>query len=400
MEISELSPKPKQSNPFDGLVSWYSDIRRRTTEICSPLKTEDYVVQPAIFVSPAKWHLGHTSWFFEAFILEKFLPDYQAFHPSYAFVFNSYYNAMGSRVLRSDRGNLSRPTTSEVYQYREHVDRGMMLLLESIDLSEELVGFLTIGLNHEQQHQELMLTDIKYILGSNPLMPAYDDTTSLVHQINLQPGYVSIDEGVYEIGAKGDGFAYDNEFGAHKVFLHQFQIANSLVTNADYIEFIEDGGYVNSDLWLDEGWTWIQENGYKAPIYWFKEDDQWFHYTLKGYISIRPDDQLAHISYYEAAAYAEWKGMRLPTEFEWEVAADKLEWGARWEWTNSAYLPYPGYSRPEGAVGEYNGKFMINQMVLRGASTATASGHSRNTYRNFFHPDLRWQVTGIRLVKK
>lgn len=400
MEISELSPEPKQSYPHEALVTWYSNVRKRTTDICRPLKTEDYVVQPAIFVSPAKWHLGHTSWFFEAFILEKSLPNYEAFYPSYAFVFNSYYNAMGSRVLRSDRGNLSRPTTHEVYQYRDHVDRHMKLLLESAELSEELVDLLTIGLNHEQQHQELMLTDIKYILGSNPLLPAYDETTSLVHQTNFGSGFISIDEGVYAIGASGDGFAYDNEFGAHKVFLHQFEIAKSLVTNADYIEFIEAGGYENSDLWLDEGWSWVQENGYKAPIYWFKEEKNWFHYTLNGYIAVRPEDQLAHISYYEAAAFAEWMGMRLPTEFEWEVASSQLDWGTRWEWTNSAYLPYPGYVRPAGAVGEYNGKFMINQMVLRGASTASAEGHSRHTYRNFFHPDLRWQVTGIRLVKK
>lgn len=379
--------------------SLYDKVRMRTCQICKPLKVEDMVVQPENFVSPVKWHLGHTTWFFEAFILNEFVPDYQAFHPQYAFVFNSYYNAMGNRVVRSERGNLSRPTTEDIYLYRNHVDRAMKLLLESESCPEEVNDLLTIGLNHEQQHQELMLTDIKYILGSNPLMPQYDNGSSLVHQSNTEAEFVTMPEGIYEIGHQGQGFAYDNEFGRHKVFLHHYKIENSLVTNAQFIEFIEDGGYENSSLWLDEGWTWLKENGFKAPLYWFKEDKEWHHYTLSGYQTIEPNDQLAHISFYEAAAFAQWKGMRLPTEFEWEAAATYLNWGTRWEWTNSAYLPYPGYIKPEGAVGEYNGKFMMNQMVLRGSSTATADAHSRDTYRNFFHPDLRWQVTGIRLVK-
>ncbi|MFT5184926.1 MAG: ergothioneine biosynthesis protein EgtB [Flavobacteriales bacterium] len=381
-------------------ASFYGEVRKRTTKICKPLKAEDMVVQPEVFVSPAKWHLGHTTWFFEAFILDKFVFNYQAFHPQYAFVFNSYYNAMGNRVIRSERGNLSRPTTEDIYLYRNHVDRQMIALLNSSSCPEEVQGLLMIGLNHEQQHQELMLTDIKYVLGCNPLMPEYDAHTSLVHVSNKVYGFTAMPEGLYEIGHDGQGFAYDNELGVHKVFLHNYEIENSLVTNAEFINFIEAGGYQNSDLWLDEGWTWLKENKYKAPLYWFKEDNGWHHYTLNGYQTIDLDDQLAHISFYEAAAFAEWRGMRLPTEFEWEAAANKLTWGTRWEWTNSAYLPYPGYIKPEGAFGEYNGKFMMNQMVLRGASTATALCHSRKSYRNFFQAGLRWQVTGIRLVKK
>ena len=392
--------EPIQATSQSDASELFDKVRKCTTQICNPLKVEDMVVQPEVFVSPAKWHLGHTTWFFEAFILDKFVADYQVFDSQYAFVFNSYYNTMGSRVVRSERGNLSRPTTEDIFLYRNHVDRQMKVLLDSESCTDEVLGLLTIGLNHEQQHQELMLTDIKYILGSNPLMPKYNEHTSLIGQTNEGSGFIEMSEGVYEIGHDGKGFAYDNEFGMHKVFLHQYQIENCLVTNSQFIDFIEDGGYENSSLWLDEGWTWIKENGYKAPLYWFKEENGWHHYTLNGYKPVNGSDQLAHISFYEAAAYAEWRGMRLPTEFEWEAACSRFKWGTRWEWTNSAYLPYPGYIKPEGAVGEYNGKFMMNQMVLRGSSTATAEEHSRKTYRNFFHPDLRWQVSGIRLVKK
>ena len=372
-------------------------VRARTEEICAPLKIEDYVPQPVVFASPPKWHLAHTTWFFEAFILEKYLDGYSVYDKDFSFLFNSYYNTVGERTFRADRGNITRPSVEEVFAYRKYVDEAMMKLLQSGDNDFEKV--LLIGLNHEQQHQELLITDLKYTLGHNPLFPVYDADTDLTNSTNEASGFVKIEEGVFEIGHHGDEFCFDNELGRHKVYIHEFEISNSLVTNGEFIEFIEAGGYSSFQYWLDEGWAWVNENGIESPLYWYKINGEWHHYTLAGLKKVDPNKVLAHISFYEASAFALWKGMRLPTEFEWEVAADKLDWGVRWEWTNSAYLPYPNFKIASGALGEYNGKFMVNQMVLRGGSTATAEGHSRKTYRNFFHPHYQWQYTGIRLAK-
>ena len=381
------------------LINQYNDVRAYTEQICKPLQTEDYVVQVAEFASPAKWQLAHSSWFFETFVLLPHLPDYKLFNIDFPYLFNSYYNNAGDRVLRAKRGNLTRPTTNEVYAYREYVDTAMGQLLQQ-KLDAEMVQLVTLGLHHEQQHQELLLSDIKYMFGQNPLFPAYDVETSLLDQeSNRESGHVKISEGVYTIGYQGDGFCFDNELGVHKVYLHDFEIQKGLVTNGEYIEFIEAGGYMDFNLWLDEGWSWLKQNQVSKPLYWHQLDGQWMHYTLKGFQKIKENDILKHISFYEAMAFAEWKGMRLPTEFEWEIASSQLNWGQRWEWTNSAYLPYPGFKKAPGAIGEYNGKFMINQMVLRGASISTSPKHSRPTYRNFFHPNAQWQFTGIRLAK-
>jgi ergothioneine biosynthesis protein EgtB len=378
-------------------LSNFQSVRLLTEKICKPLKTEDYVVQPIADVSPPKWHLGHTSWFFETFILKLHFPDYKEFDINYNYVFNSYYETLGNRVIRTDRGNLSRPTVEDIYLYRKYVDNHMTQLLKNQSFCDQYKELLLLGLNHEQQHQELLLTDIKYILGHNPLFPAYrEDYTEL--NPNPDRKYLNIPEGVYEIGFTGDGFCFDNELGRHKVYLQKFEINASLVSNAEYLEFIKDGGYSNFKFWHLEGWEWRKKEDINAPLYWYKIDDQWQYYTLAGLIPLNIDEPLCHISYYEAHAFCSWAGKRLPTEFEWEVAAKQFDWGQRWEWTSSAYHPYPGFKTAEGAIGEYNGKFMVNQLVLRGASAFTSPMHSRISYRNFFHPLLRWQNTGIRLV--
>tara|TARA_R110002012_G_scaffold312248_1_gene522726 strand:+ start:307581 stop:308726 length:1146 start_codon:yes stop_codon:yes gene_type:complete len=371
--------------------------RNRFVEICKPLKTEDYSVQPAVFVSPPKWHLAHSTWFFEQFVLCKFVKNYQVFDEDFAYLFNSYYNNAGKRVLRPNRGLMTRPSVKDVYKYRDYVDLKMLAFLND-NPSEEALDSVELGINHEQQHQELFYYDITYILGNQPTFPTIANKIEL-DAILEAPEFIKIPEGLYDIGYKGDQFCYDNELGNHKVFLQNFEISNQLVSNGEYLEFIDAGGYQNFNLWHAEGWDFIQENNIKAPLYWYEVECVWHHYTLNGFVPIDENKPVAHISFYEAFAYAEWKGMRLPTEFEWEVASEKINFGQLWEWTNSAYLPYPNFSKAPGALGEYNGKFMINQMVLRGASVATVKNHSRNTYRNFFHPDLRWQFSGIRLVK-
>ncbi|MCE6990108.1 ergothioneine biosynthesis protein EgtB [Dyadobacter sp. CY323] len=376
----------------------YNSVRKYSEQICSPLETEDYVPQPVPFVSPPKWHLAHSTWFFETFLLKKYLGGYQEYDPDFNYLFNSYYNNVGDRVLRTDRGNVTRPTTKAVYAYRQHVDRCMEELLDQ-DLDDQTRSLVELGLHHEQQHQELLVTDIKYILGHNPLFPVYKEGHQLVNSFNAESGFMQVPEGIYDIGFMGDGFCFDNELGRHKVYLHDFEISKSLVTNEEYIDFMESGGYEDFNLWLDEGWSWVNENKVNAPMYWHKIHGAWHYYTLGGLQQVNPKAILSHVNLFEASAFAQWKGMRLPTEFEWEVASVNLDWGQRWEWTNSAYLPYPGFTKAAGAVGEYNGKFMINQMVLRGASVATSPEHSRKTYRNFFHANERWQFTGIRLVK-
>jgi ergothioneine biosynthesis protein EgtB len=377
----------------------YKQVRKRTELICAPLQTEDYVVQPIADVSPPKWHLGHTSWFFETFILKPYFMGYQEFDPQYNFVFNSYYETVGTRVIRTDRGNLSRPTVTDIYKYREYVDEAMDKFLCG-EISDDIKELLILGLNHEEQHQELLYTDIKYILGHNPLFPAYSKDYSSPKPVeHASAAFIKIEEGIYEIGHQGDSFCFDNELGRHKVYLNAYEMSPALVTNQEYLEFINDGGYQNFRHWHAEGWDWVNSNRVLAPLYWHQIDGEWHYYTYHGLQLLSLRDTLTHISYFEASAYAAWKGLRLPTEFEWEVAAGKLNWGYRWEWTESAYLPYPGFVKAPGAIGEYNGKFMVNQQVLRGASEVTSPGHGRVTYRNFFQTHLQWQFTGIRLAK-
>jgi ergothioneine biosynthesis protein EgtB len=382
------------------LLEKYKEVRKHTEEICRPLKTEDYVVQPVVDVSPPKWHIGHTTWFFETFILKPNVRGYKEFDPQYNFVFNSYYETVGARVIRTDRGNLSRPSVEDIYKFRRYVDEAMNIFLQT-SLSKDLEEIITLGLNHEQQHQELLSTDIKYILGNNPLFPAYDSSIKSKDNFNKKNKgeFIKIEKGIYEIGYAGNDFCFDNELSRHQFFLNEFNIARDLVTNEEFMEFMNGGGYTNFNYWHAEGWDWVKTNNINSPLYWHFIDNEWHHYTLQGLQKVGKNEPVCHVSFYEAAAYASWKGMRLPTEFEWEIAAQNFDWGRRWEWTESAYLPYPGFSKAPGAIGEYNGKFMVNQKVLRGASEVTPKGHSRITYRNFFHPHLRWQYTGIRLAQ-
>ncbi len=382
----------------DNLLTLFLETRSCTEEICAPLQVEDYVVQPVVDVSPPKWHLGHTTWFFEEFILSKYIKDYKRFHSDFDYVFNSYYESVGKRVVRTNRGNLSRPTVSEVYEYRDYVTSKLQTLLEENE-SSDVRTLVEIGIHHEKQHQELLITDIKFILGNNPLLPKYNDTFSEVLATIDTSSYIEVKGGIYEIGHKDDDFCYDNELGVHKVLLNDFLIADKLVSNKEYLEFINAGGYKDSLLWHAEAWDWINNEAINAPLYWHKIEGQYQHYTLQGLKALQPDAPVTHISYYEAFAFAQWRGERLPTEFEWEAAQSYFKWGERWEWTESAYLPYPNYTKAPGALGEYNGKFMVNQKVLRGGSVATPQNHTRPTYRNFFHPNLRWQFTGLRLVK-
>ena len=376
----------------------YINIRNYTESLCKPLRNEDYLAQPVYFASPPKWHLAHVTWFFEEFILKSFDPGYQEFDNQFNYLFNSYYNNAGDRVQRDHRGGIVRPTVEEVFQYRKYVDEKMVDLIDRIS-DHSFDELVILGLNHEQQHQELFITDLKHTWGHSPGYPVYHEQADKMNGAQSEPGTVDIAEGLYEIGYDGSGFCYDNELSRHRVYLQASSIDRALVSNEEFLTFMQDGGYDNFNLWLDEGWTWIQQHRINAPLYWEKRDEQWMYYTLAGLKPVRPEAAVCHISFYEAAAYAEWSGRRLPTEFEWEVAADQMKWGLRWEWTNSAYLPYPNFTKAAGAIGEYNGKFMINQMVLRGASTATSPNHSRKTYRNFFHPPERWQYTGIRLAK-
>ena len=380
------------------LAEKYKQVRLQTTTFCNHLNIEDYAIQVVLFASPPKWHLAHTTWFFETFILKEYIADYTEFNADFNFLFNSYYNNVGTRILQANRGNMSRPSTNEIYEYRAYVDAKMNAFLK--DLSDEkIIDLVTLGLNHEQQHQELLVTDVKYMFGHNPIFPVFNNEYNLVKDKNTATKSIQIPAGIYEIGHQGTDFCYDNELGVHKVYLDDFEINNHLVTNGDFIDFMDSGAYTDFNLWLDEGWSWVNKNNINSPLYWHKIDGEWHSYTLAGLQKVDTAAILSHINYYEANAFAEWKGMRLPTEFEWEIAAQKLDWGKRWEWTNSGYLPYPRFKKENGAVGEYNGKFMSNKMVLRGASVATSQDHSRPTYRNFFNPTERWQFTGIRLAK-
>ena len=417
-----------QSNQY--FIEQYRKVRRFSEHLCEPLVTEDYIIQSMPDVSPTKWHLAHVSWFFETFLLSPALPDYQSLHPQYAYLFNSYYNTLGERHCRPKRGLISRPTVKETYEYRRYVDEHVLDLLEKIDERQlaELAPIMILGLNHEQQHQELMVTDIKHVLSCNPLSPTYRARTP-TGASNITPlEWVSFPEGLYWIGHEGSGFAFDNEGPRHRQFVQSFQLASRLVTNGEYLEFIEDGGYDNPLLWLSEGWATVRAEEWRAPLYWEQRDGRWWMMTLSGLREVDKAEPVCHVSYFEADAYARWADARLPTEAEWEVAAQEVPveghfvesglyhpaplnastadgklaqmYGDVWEWTQSSYAPYPNFRPGPGAIGEYNGKFMCNQYVLRGGSCATSLSHIRSTYRNFFPANAQWQFMGIRLAKE
>ncbi|SHM64012.1 ergothioneine biosynthesis protein EgtB [Flavobacterium xanthum] len=379
------------------MIDCFLRIRQISEQLCKPLFIEDYSLQASEFVSPPKWHLAHTTWFWEEFVLTKYVENYVLYNEDFHFLFNSYYNNVGKRVLRPARGLMSRPSVAAVYNYRKYVTDAVAAFLNT-NPKKEILAIIELGINHEEQHQELLVYDIKYILGNQPTFPVYQD--SFKTKVETQAAdFIKINAGLYEIGHQEQGFCFDNELESHKVYVNDFEISNTLVTNQEYLDFILAGGYKNFNFWHDDGWSWINSNKIEAPLYWYKIHGEWWNYTLNGLEKVVLDLPVMHISFYEAFAYSEWKGCRLPTEFEWEIASDKFHWGQLWEWTNSAYLAYPGFSKSPGALGEYNGKFMVNQMILRGGSVATPEGHSRKTYRNFFPPDMRWQFGGLRLAK-
>lgn len=385
----------------NSLFKKYIETRSQTVKLCEGLQPEDFSLQAAPFVSPPKWHLAHTSWFFEEMVLKQFSNDYKTYDDTYAFLFNSYYNSLGERIGRHERGLITRPTSAAIFTYRDYVDKHIEKLLES-DFNTAVETLIILGINHEQQHQELLITDLKFSFSHNPTYPELSHTNFISDRNaknTTDDSWIAIAEGIYTIGHQSKDFSFDNELGVHRVFLEPFKISKDLVTNGDYIKFLESGAYSDPKYWLDDGWAWINNNAISKPLYWKKIAGKWFHYTISGLKPIDKQAILSHVSFYEANAFAFWSGHRLPTEFEWEIASKQFVWGTRWEWTNSAYLPYPKFKISKGAVGEYNGKFMVNLMVLRGASTATAPNHSRNTYRNFFSPEMQWQLSGIRLVK-
>jgi ergothioneine biosynthesis protein EgtB len=411
------------------LIEEFSRVRRQFEQLCEPLVVEDYSLQAMANTSPPKWHLAHTTWFFETFILKPFVPGYRSWHPAYEHLFNSYYNGIGTPFSRPQRGLLSRPTVEEVYRYRQSVDERMLALLDSLGGGaddRQIFERVELGLHHEQQHQELLLTDLKYSLHVNPLLPAYRnrDRADEGTAPNLSLRWLEFDGGVVAIGAGGDDFCFDNETPRHRHFLEPFALANRPVTNGEFLEFMADGGYQRPELWLADGWDAVRQENWQAPLYWRRVGNDWYHFTLAGEQRLKPTEPACHLSYYEADAYARWAGARLPTEAEWETAAsdrpvrgnllatgryhpapadpasDDIQqlFGDIWEWTASSYLPYPGFSPAGGAIGEYNGKFMINQMTLRGGSCASDAAHIRATYRNFFYPGDRWQFSGLRLA--
>lgn len=407
----------------------YQSVRSHTESLAAPLSAEDQLVQSMPDVSPTKWHLAHTSWFFETFLLRRFLPEYRVFHPQFEQLFNSYYNSVGAQFKRACRGMLSRPSLSEILEYRAHVDAAMATLLSRE--STEPHQLLELGLHHEQQHQELILTDIKHVLAQNPLHPAYrpEPVLSPVATRTASPlSYVSFQGGIVSIGTSDENFHFDNEGPAHRCWLEDFALASRPVTNGEVLEFIEAGGYRDPLLWLSDGWNWVQSHGVDCPLYWETCSNGGFdQFSLHGLHPLNPAETASHLTYFEADAIARFMGARLPTEQEWEIAAkqqspadlqfdprcirpgvapasepDQLSQlvGGVWEWTQSAYSPYPGFTAPEGAVGEYNGKFMHNQMVLRGGSCATSNHHMRLTYRNFFPSHAQWQFSGFRLARR
>jgi ergothioneine biosynthesis protein EgtB len=418
---------PSHPYPVGAREEHFVSIRATTRALAAPLSAEDCAIQSMQDASPVKWHLAHTTWFFETFILAPHLAGYRLFESSYRTLFNSYYNAVGDRHPRAERGMLSRPALEEVLAYRSHVDAAMLGLLADESALAQLGALVELGLNHEQQHQELILTDLKHLLSRNPLKPAYRRQWPLTPIQARRRGWISFEAGIREIGHAGAGFCFDNETPRHRVWLDAFKIATHPVTHGDFIEFIDDGGYRRPELWLSAGWDAVTARGWQAPQYWERRDGCWYVFTLHGEVPVDPHTPICHVSFYEAEAFARWANERLPTEAEWEVAArgstldgNFLESGALhplalreapadgtlaqafgdvWEWTRSDYGPYPGFRPAAGAVGEYNGKFMSGQYVLRGGSCATPSSHIRATYRNFFPPDARWQFSGLRLAR-
>ena len=411
------------------LLEQYLNTRQFTAALCQPLEPEDYVVQSMADCSPAKWHLAHTTWFFETFVLMPYAPAYAPFDPRYGYIFNSYYEAVGSRHPRPERGLLSRPTVQQTYRYRAHVDCALQRLLDGTadDLPGAARALVTLGIHHEQQHQELLLTDLGHMLALNPLKPAYT-TAAVPAPANVAGAplqWHSFEGGVRWIGHQGEGFAFDNESPRHRQYLQPFALASRPVTNAEFLAFMADGGYTRPELWLSAGWAEVQAQGWRCPLGWEQAGEDWLRMSLAGQLPLSTAAPVSHVSYYEADAYARWAGARLPTEAEWEVAAANVPvrgnfvesgaydplpaaatdtpwqqlFGDVWEWTQSSYAPYPGFRPVPGAVGEYNGKFMSSQYVLRGGSCATPQSHIRATYRNFFPPDARWQFSGLRLAR-
>ena len=389
----------------DALAQRYRAVRAATIALAAPLSAEDCALQSMPDASPTKWHLAHTSWYFETFALEPALPGYRCFEPAFRVLFNSYYNGVGPQFARPQRGLLTRPELAQVLAYREHVDRHMLALLGDGKLDAALREVIELGTHHEQQHQELTVTDVKHLLAQNPLGPVYHETGPHPARLDAREArFIAFPGGVREVGHAGSGFAFDNEGPRHRVYLEPFSLASRPVTNREYLAFIEAGGYRDPDPWLADGWAAVQRNGWDAPLYWQERTGARWTFTLRGLRELALDEPVMHVSFYEADAFARWSGARLPTEMEWEVAAastPELEQlhGSVWQWTRSAYAPYPGYAPPAGVLGEYNGKFMSNQIVLRGGSCATPADHTRTSYRNFFYPDARWQFSGIRLAR-
>ncbi len=412
------------------LLERYRRVREQTGRLCAPLLVEDYTVQSMPDASPTKWHIAHTTWFFETFVLENAAPGRKSFHPKFGYLFNSYYNAVGERHARPRRGMLTRPTVDEVWDYRSAIDGEMETVLGA-DVPDDLAAIIETGLHHEQQHQELLLTDIKHTFSCNPMLPAYATGETVSGNgrppapVSSSPEFIEFPGGLAEAGHDGSGFCFDNELPRHQVLLHPFQLADRLITNGEYCEFIEDGGYRDPQLWLSDGWDVVQREEWTAPLYWQSVEGRWETFTLHGLRPVADDEPVCHISYYEADAFARWSQARLPTEFEWELVASAVgrdgnfveaeQWHPRpapseqsgvrqlfgdvWEWTSSPYVAYPGFQPAAGALGEYNGKFMCNQWVLRGGSCATPASHIRSTYRNFFPPHARWQFSGLRLAR-
>jgi ergothioneine biosynthesis protein EgtB len=406
----------------DALAQRYRAVRAATLALAEPLSAEDCALQSMPDASPTKWHLAHTSWYFETFALEPALPGYRPFEPAFRVLFNSYYNGVGPQYARPQRGLLTRPSLAEVHAYREHVDRHLLALLEDAKQGAALRAVVLLGTHHEQQHQELILTDVKHLLAQNPLAPVYRESAARSARADAgNARFAAFPGGVREVGHADAGFAFDNEGPRHRVYLEPFALASRPVTNGEFLAFVDAGGYRDPDPWLSDGWAAVQRSGWEAPLYWQRRDGAWWTFTLGGLRELALDEPVTHVSFYEADAFARWAGARLPTEVEWEVAAAGAEivgsfvesgalhprpaapgesglaqmFGDVWEWTRSAYAPYPGYAPPAGVLGEYNGKFMSNQIVLRGGSCATPADHIRASYRNFFYPDARWQFSGI-----
>jgi ergothioneine biosynthesis protein EgtB len=415
------------TSPSESLLERYSEVRAYTERLAEPLSPEDQTVQSMPDVSPTKWHRAHVTWFFETFLLAENEPNFSPFADKYWFLFNSYYEAVGPRYSRPMRGVISRPGIHEVGAYRSNVDDRMRDLISTVDHGtlDKLRGLIELGFNHEQQHQELLLMDIKHVLSLNPLQPAYAGRPSASSDPG-RLGWCDFEGGLVEIGHRGEEFSFDNELPLHQQFVQPFRLADRLVTNAEWMAFMQDGGYRRAEFWLSDGWAHVQTDGWEAPFYWTEIDGVWFEHTLNGTWPVDPALPVCHISHYEADAYAAWAGKRLPTEAEWEVAAQgsadvpanladtnsfhpqsatapngrlRQMLGDCWEWTSSAYLPYPGFRAAPGAVGEYNGKFMSGQMVLRGGCALTPPGHTRISYRNFFPAGARWPLTGLRLAE-